>query len=536
MIRVLTKLLDPMKISFSRHRPMVRLPGGRFRHSVRWLALPLLLSGCAPATAQSDRGDIAGPSVPASEAPQAPAFARGLAAQIDAIISRPPFDRTHWGIEVWDPASQQVLYARNAQKHFVPASTLKLVVSSAALHLLSPEYRYTTTIYGVGAIRNGTLEGDLVVYGRGDPMLSGRYAATQTAIFEALVDSLYAQGLRRVTGSVIADESFWDADYTRGDWESYDLLWWYAAPVGALGFNDNSIDFRVVPGSRVGQPARITWQPETSFFDFENRTVTVAAGRPHTLDFKRDDDSDRIIAYGNIPRGTPARTEYFAVEAPARYAATVFREVLERRGIRVGNPGVRVNSDAGTSLAGEAQVLIAHRSPPLAQVIGPILGTSQNWFAEQLVKTLGRERRGEGSWEAGLAVEREFLMSVVGIDSSAFVLRDGSGLSSGNLITPRALVQLLAFAREMPNAEVLRQALPVSGRSGSLRARLSDLPGRVAAKTGYIGNVDALSGYITLADGREVVFSVVANASGLPSSRVKSAIDDIVRAVAAADL
>jgi D-alanyl-D-alanine carboxypeptidase/D-alanyl-D-alanine-endopeptidase (penicillin-binding protein 4) len=535
MNRASMKLFILMSISLFRRDFPIRLLGSRLRHRAGWIALPLLLSSCAPATAQRESGTFVVPPASASTASKPQTKVPELAARIDAIISRPPLNRAHWGIEIWDPASRLEIYSRNAQKHFVPASTLKLVVSSAALHLLSPEYRYITTIYGVGAIRSGTLEGDLVLYGRGDPMLSGRYAPTQTAIFEALADSLYAQGLRRISGSVVGDESFWDAEYTRGDWESYDLLWWYAAPVSALGFNDNSIDFRVAPGARVGQPARITWQPETSFLRFENRTVTVAAGRPNTLDFSRVPGTDRVVAYGEIPLDAAARTEYFAVEGPARYAATVFREVLERRGIRIVGSEVRVNSDARTSVSKEAQVLAEHRSPPLAHVIGPILGTSQNWFAEQLVKTLGRERRGEGSWKAGLAVEREFLTSVVGIDPSAFVLRDGSGLSGGNLITPHALVQLLAFAREMPNADVFRQALPVSGRSGSLRARLTDLPSRVAAKTGYIGNVDALSGYITLADGRELIFSVVANASGQPSSRVKSAIDEIVRAIAAAD-
>jgi len=455
-----------------------------------------------------------------------------LAGRIDAIVDRRPFDRAHWGIAVWDPATGEALYRRDADRHFVPASNLKLVVAAAAAHLLHPDYRYRTTVHAGGPVRDGVLEGDVVLYGRGDPMISGRYYPSATAVLDSLADALYRRGVRSVAGGVTADESYFDSVYLREDWERYDLLWWYAAPVGALGFNDNSIDFRVEPGAQAGALARITGSPESAAWRLDNRGRTVARGRPKTLDFDRVPGTNRIIAYGEIPRGAPASTEYVAVVEPARVTGTVFREALERRGIRVTRTEVRVVSDPARSPAAGAAVLAEHVSPPLPQVIGPILGTSQNWFAEQLVKTLGREMRGEGSWSAGLAVEREFLTRVVGIDSAAIVLRDGSGLSSGNLVTPDALVQLLAWARTAPRGELVRDALPVSGRSGSLRSRLTDMPGRVAAKTGYISNVDSLSGYVTLADGRELVFSVIANASGLPSSRMKGAIDEVVKAIA----
>jgi D-alanyl-D-alanine carboxypeptidase/D-alanyl-D-alanine-endopeptidase (penicillin-binding protein 4) len=460
------------------------------------------------------------------------AAAAALARRIESVVDRAPFDRAHWGIAVWDPSTGQAVYRRDADRHFVPASNLKLVVSAAAAHLLGPEFRYRTTVHAGGPLRDGTLAGDVVLFGRGDPTISGRYFPSATAVLDSLAEALHRRGVRRVAG-VTADESHFDSAYLREDWERYDLLWWYAAPVGALGFNDNSIDFRVEPGAGVGDPARIAGAPRSAFWQLENRSRTVARGRPRTFDFDRVPGTNRILALGEIPRGADAGTEYVAVVDPARVTGTVFREALERRGIRVDRAEVRVVSDPAQSRAAGAPVLAEHLSPPLPQVIGPILATSQNWFAEQLVKTLGREMKGEGSWSAGLAVEREFLEQVVGVDSAAFVLRDASGLSSGNLVTPDMLVKLLAWTRTSPRGALVRDALPVSGRSGSLRSRLTDLPGRVAAKTGYIGNVDSLSGFVTLADGREVAFSVIANASGLPSSRMKGAIDDVVRAIAA---
>ncbi len=455
-----------------------------------------------------------------------------LAARIDSILSRPALRQAHWGVLVSDAATGRVLYARDAERHFIPASNLKLVVSATAAHHLPPDFRFRTTVYGTGAVSGGVLQGDLVLYGRGDPMISDRYFPSRTAVWEALADSLRARGIRRVAGAVVADESFFDADRVRGDWESYDTRWWYGAPVSALGFNDNSIDFRVAPGVTPGARAVITWEPRSSYVSLENTATTGAAGSGNTLDFERT-RGNGVRAYGAFPAGAAPRTEHFAVADPAEYTGTVFRETLERRGIEVANDSVRVVSDPARSPARGAAVLAEHQSPALDKAIGPILLNSQNWFAEQLLKAVGRHVAGEGSWDAGLRVEREFLAGVVGIDTADVVLRDASGLSAGNLVTPRALVRLLDYVRRTPRQAVVRDALPVSGGRGSLQARFTDLPGRVRAKTGYIGNVDSLAGYLTRADGGEVTFAIISNASGQPSSRMKAGIDDIVRAVAA---
>jgi len=488
---------------------------------------------------------LLGPAVPHALPAQgdnlAPARASGATAasaslrrRIDAVLARPALSRADWGIEVRDAASGRVLYARSADRLFIPASNLKLVVSATAAHHLAPDYRYRTTVYGTGPVRGGVLEGDLVLYGRGDPLIGERYGRRRTAAWEELADSLLARGIHRVSGGVVADDSYFEAEHLRPDWEAYDLRWWYAAPVGALGFNDNSVEVHIAPGE-VGGRARVTWEPETEYVSLENRTVTVASGRPSTVDLERAGPHG-IRAYGQVPASAGADTEFFAVHSGAEFAGTAFRETLERKGIAVGRAGVRVVSDSTQSPVAGATVLAEHLSDPLPRVIAPILLNSQNWFAETLLKTVGREVRGEGSWSAGIAAERDFLTRVVGVDSADVELRDGSGLSAGNLVTPRALVRLLGYVHRTPAMRVVRDNLPVSGREGSLRARFSDLPGRVAAKTGYIGNVDSLSGFVTMADGRTAVFSIIANKSGQPSSRMKAAIDDVVRAVAASSL
>ncbi|HSK20110.1 MAG TPA: D-alanyl-D-alanine carboxypeptidase/D-alanyl-D-alanine-endopeptidase [Longimicrobiales bacterium] len=474
------------------------------------------------------------------------AAAPGLAAQqtplprgVAELIERAPHDRAHWGIAVSDAATGETLVGHNADRLFIPASNTKLVVAAAAAHYLDPDFRYTTTLESTGEIVDGVLRGDLVLRGTGDPTISGRYADDMLDIPDALADSLHARGIRRIEGAVVADESHWDGDYVRPDWEGYDLLWWYAAPVSALGFNDNAIDFTIAPGS-AGGPATITWRPQTDFFAFVNRTTTTPPGTRSTLDFTRIAGTDTIIAYGNIAADASRHTEYFAVDDPARYAGTVLREALERAGIAVADRTVRVvrgrspiMGDRRDVEAARHTVLAAHRSVPLPRLIAPVLQTSQNWFAEQLLKTIGRETAGEGSWSSGLDAERRFLIDIVGVDSTAFRLRDASGLSSGNLLTPAALVRILAYMDRTPRMAPARAALPVSGgRTGSLRLRLEDLAGRVAGKTGSINNVDSLSGYLTADSGRMLIFAIVANNSGQSSSSMRPVLDDIVRVLA----
>jgi D-alanyl-D-alanine carboxypeptidase/D-alanyl-D-alanine-endopeptidase (penicillin-binding protein 4) len=450
-----------------------------------------------------------------------------------AEVAEGPLARAHWGVAAYDLTDRRWVALHAADRYFVPASNLKLVVTAVALERLGLAYSWRTSVYGTAPVgRDGILRGDLILYGRGDPNLSGRFAGTITGVFEALADSLAARGLRRVTGALLADESYWDTDYLRGEWESYDTLWWYAAPVGALGFNDNAVDFAVRPGSRAGEPPVIEGEPESEFWTLENRAVTGLPGAARTFDMRREPGTNRIEAYGVLPLDADPRTEYFAVVDPAGWAGTVFREVLGQRGIAVEGP-VRTVSESERSpiAAGDTVALASWVSPPLARVVETINQRSQNWHAEMVLKTLGREVAREGSWPAGLRVERETL-AALGVDSTAFILRDASGLAAENLVTPRAVVDLLAVARERPWGEAFVASLPLAaGQSGSLRRRFANTvgAGRVRAKTGFIENVYALAGYLTTLEGHELAFSVIVNQTGpAGGAAATAAIDRLV--------
>ncbi len=442
-------------------------------------------------------------------------------------------ERAHWGVAVYDLEARRWVKLHNADRWFIPASNQKLVVSAVALERLGPGFTYLTSVYATGPVEDGVLRGDLVLYGRGDPNLSCRHAPEMLSIFEWMADSLIDRGLTRVTGDLLGDQSHWDDEQTRGDWSAYDVLWWYAAPVGALGFNDNSIDFRIRPAAVVGEPPVIVGEPRSSFYTLENRAVTGLRGSATTFDLTRVPGTNRVVAYGSLPLDGPSWTEYFAVTDPARYTATVFREVLERRGIVVEGVTRTVTDPALSPVAaGDTLPLASHTSPPLEKVIDAINTRSQNWHAEQLLKTLGRELAGEGSWEAGLTVELSTL-AALGVDTLDFELRDGSGLAGTNLATPRGLVTILARARSRPWGDVFEASLPVAAKTGSLKRRYHGSPaeGRVRAKTGFLENVYALSGYLTSLTGRALAFSVIVNGTG--GGMDEEALDAIDRLVVA---
>src|SRR5881398_2902753 len=405
---------------------------------------------------------LAAQSSPATR-PRTAALRGSLEHRLAQLVDAPPFDRATWGMYVVDDRGR-VLYRRNADHFSVPASNTKLVVTAAAAVLLPADYRVTTSLYVNGRVEAGVLYGDLILYGRGDPTWSQRCYSVDTlapgacdsafTAIDAIADSVRARGLRRITGKLVGDGSYFEPTIVHPGWNAWDLNWWYAAPVSGLGFHDNSVDFHIAAGAAVDQPPVITWSPELALFTFENRARTVPADSTSTIgdNFFRTPGTWDIWAEGTVALGRKPWIESFALPDPNRYAARALEAALQRRGIAV-QGGTASTTDSLTYAAGRAQPPLAeYLGRPLDDIIFPILNTSQNWFAEMLLKILGREFRGEGSWNAGLDVERRFLSDSVGIDSTAFALEDGSGLAAGNLITPRAFVRLLAYMRRHPKA------------------------------------------------------------------------------------
>jgi D-alanyl-D-alanine carboxypeptidase/D-alanyl-D-alanine-endopeptidase (penicillin-binding protein 4) len=469
----------------------------------------------------------------------APVGAQALQKRIDTRLAAPPVNRNLWGVVLLGPDGKQ-LYGRNADRMFIPASNTKLVVSAVAAALLPPDWTVQTSVYATGPVENGEIRGDLVLYGRGDPTMGKRcYAVDTTAPGACDTDSflrlrqlaggLRSRGVTTVTGDLVGDGSWFSGEIVNGDWEAYDLNWWYAAPVSGLGFNDNSIDFTYAPGSALGAPATIGFTPDFGTVAFENRSRTVAAGQPTTIDFYREPGTMRVWAEGDVALDSKGGKEYFALPDPDLFTAWAMRTVLADSGIAVLGATRSTTDSMRYHAARQGAPLAEASSRPLRDWIFPILNTSQNWYAEMLLKQLGRQFGQDGSWRGGLAVERRVLIDSMKADSTQFALRDGSGLSAGNLVSPQTFATLLAWIRRHPHFETFAAGLPQSGQRGSLKSRFVGTPleGKVRAKTGSINRVNALSGYIEL-PGRTLTFSVQANNHTLGSRVMIPQIDSLV--------
>ncbi len=502
-------------------------------YGARWLAIPLTLS-------------VALSTLPHPVAAQ---LSRTAVRRLDSLLQAPPFHRNLWGVALMDDRGRLV-YGHNADRLFMPASNTKLVVSALAAALLAPDWSVATSLYAAGPVSDGMIQGDLVLYGRGDPTFSRRCYSVDTLLggacdrdpaarFGELARALKANGIRAVQGDLVGDGSWFDGELVHQDWGSYDLNWWYAAPVGGLAFNDNSVEITWKPGPALDAPAILTLDPDLGDVTLENRTRTVGMGGESDIGDRmyREPGTLHLWAEGTVTAEHSGGTESFALPDPSLYAARALRRALTEAGISVLGTTRSTTDSLAYRYARQSPPLAETRSRPLRDWIFPILNTSQNLFAEMLLKQLGRQFGAAGSWREGLAVEQRFLIDSVGLDSTLFALADGSGLSASNLVAPLAFARLLQFIRRHPRfADNFAPGLPLSGAVGSLKTRFIGTPleGRVRAKTGSIARVNTLSGYFDLPDGRTFTFSVQSNHHAQGSRRTIAAIDSLVVAMAKA--
>jgi D-alanyl-D-alanine carboxypeptidase/D-alanyl-D-alanine-endopeptidase (penicillin-binding protein 4) len=445
---------------------------------------------------------------------------------IDSIISVYPLDRVSWGIEVFDPATLRLLYRHGAEKHFIPASNTKIVATSAAMALLGPDWRYHTEVYALGS-RTGSVVEHILVVGQGDPTMSERFFGNDFAVLSALADSVWRAGVRRVTRGVIIDATYFDDTFVHPAWEVGDLRSSDAAPVAAVAIGEGTFAAVVRPGHASGQPASVRVLGPAGLVRVRSEVRTDTADARTSIDARLAGDT--IVFTGTIALNAPADTEHTALADPVAYAGGAFAAALRERGIDVAG-SVRTLLDTmevDNLLSLRHSRIASWESPPMRDIVAALMKPSANWITEQLCKTLGAAKNDRGSWPSCVAVEGRFLVSA-GVDSTAFLLRDGSGLAAQNLLTPHAIVQLLEFDRRAPWGEDYRHALAEPGEKGTLQRRLLPLKGRLWAKTGSITNVNSLSGYLKADSGKMLIFSIMSNGSGRTASEVRRAMDAIV--------
>ena len=447
------------------------------------------------------------------------AAVRELRAHLAQVFSAPIMARGVWAVDVRSLDTGERLYELNSGKLMMPASNMKVVTLATAAEILGWDYRFTTTLETSAPIENGVLLGDLVIRGTGDPTLNTRQERA-TAVLAEWIGILRAAGIQEIRGRIIGDDQAFD-DEGLGDGWSWDYLQFgYAAPVGALQFNEDVAPLTVTPGPRPGDPAVVTLAPGSGL-DVVNRAVTGAEETAETIDFRRRLFRTSLEITGSIPAGSSPVTRNVTVVNPTIYFAQSVKDALVAAGIRVSGEAADLD-DLTIENGDQKRVLGSTSSPPLREIATVLMKVSQNLYAETIVKALGASSGEIGTTAAGRRLMRKTL-TAWGIPEDAYVISDGSGLSRYNYVSAGMVTAILErMYRDPRHREEFTATLPVAGKDGTIASRMRRTlaEGNATAKTGSIANVRSLSGYVRTRDGETLVFSIIANDFVIPAATV----------------
>lgn len=484
---------------------------------MRMAPMALLVATAACATHASPDTPAAAPEPRRS----APAI-RQLQADLSTIFNAPVMSRGTWGVDVRSLETGDRLFELNAGKLMMPASNMKILTLAAAAEALGWDARFTTTVEATGVVWAGRLDGDLVIRGSGDPTISGR-GERAAAVLDEWAGVLRAAGIEQIDGRIVGDDQAFDEPGIGPGWSWDYLQYGYAAPIGALQFNEDVAALRVHPGAREEDPAVVRLQPGSGL-SLSNLAMTAAAGTPETIAYRRHIDRPVLEITGSIPLGSAPLSRSVAVVNPTLFFVQAVKDGLEARGITVGGAAVDIDDVAAEfqAAAPERHVLASTQSATLREIATVLMKVSQNQYAETLLKAAGAATGGLGTTQAGRTAARAVFRSW-GIPDDAYVQADGSGLSRYNYVTPDAIATILQRLHTDPrHREPFASTLPIAGKDGTIASRMrrTRAEANATAKTGSIANVRALSGYVRTRDDETLVFAILANDFTIPAATV----------------
>jgi serine-type D-Ala-D-Ala carboxypeptidase/endopeptidase (penicillin-binding protein 4) len=468
-----------------------------------------------------------------------------LAKAIDGLLNESDAGRARWGVFVMSLKDSRVLYSRDADKLFTPASNMKVYTTAVALDLLGADYRWRTSVYADKQPETGGIvDGDLTLYGRGAPDLMSKSNGDAPSLTN-LADQVYQAGVREIRGNIIGDNSYFRGELFGEGWQWTDIQWYFGAEPSALSINENSVEVTITPAKQGGS-ASVVVNPNSSPVHLTNTTKTGERDDTTSIGIIRDLSSNDVHVWGDFPVNGHAFSALLSVHDPAAWAANLFRQALISRGVKVTGQARSRDFRAATGGVFDPQKSfeMAHEdSEPLGKIVHRTNKESNNLFAELILRTMGKERGGlapdpdqrknreRGDDEAGTAVVRSWLESR-GITTNGLAIRDGSGLSRLDLITPETTVRLLAAISNTSSATAFHDSLPVAGRDGTLNSRLKPLAGRISAKTGTLTYTHSLSGYAATPVNDTLVFSIMCNDATTTEHGALRVIDGIAAAIA----
>ncbi len=428
-----------------------------------------------------------------------------------------------WAADIRSLDTGEHLVDLNAGKLMMPASNMKILTLAATAEALGWDHRFTTTLETTASLVSGVLDGDLIVVGTGDPTISARNGRA-ASVLDEWAAVLRAAGVSSISGRLVGDDQAFDDEGIGGGWAWDYLQYGYAAPVGALQFNEGTATLTVTPGAEPGTGTSVSVSAGAGF-DVRNLSRTGPAGSPVTIDYRRRLDRPILEITGSIPAGTAPMTRAVAVVNPTVFFAQSLKDGLIARGISVSGEAVDLDDIAGERSGQPAvvrRVLASTPSPPLRDIATVLMKVSQNLYAETLLKALGAARGGPGTAEGGRNAAAATL-AAWGVPADGYVMADGSGLSRYNYLTASAITTVLEHLyRDPRHRDPFVATLPIAGKAGSLSARMrrTRAEGNAVAKTGSISNVRALSGFVRTRDGEMLAFSILTNDFVIPSATV----------------
>ena len=473
---------------------------------------------------------------------QAQAATNRFSARVEVALGSAPANKGEWGLLIADGATGETLYELNADKYFVPASNLKLFTTALALAKLGPEFRFHTTLETHGAISaDGTLAGDLILVGRGDPNLSNRkfpyenkeeFDGAPERVLAELADAMVAKGVKRITGDIIGDDSYFPREIYPDGWEIGDIVWNYGAAISAIVVDDNTVTLTLTPGELAGNPVRAELTPGTPDFYVQNDVVTSGAEVKGDLTLTREAGATLVTVRGTLPARSTARKLVLALHEPAEHAAALLTRLLTDRGVKIEGTSRAIHLPEAAGVDSPRAVLAEHLSIPLGDSIKLVNKISQNLHTEMLLRAAARQ---SGIWATpeDLAKFPMDFYAAAGIAAGDVVQTDGSGLSRHDLVTPRAIVALLKYAQGQPWFEPYYASLPIAGTDGTLEDRMKNTiaAGRVHAKTGSVEHVRTRSGFAETPAGRRLIFSFLGNNQGGKNHEATDALDALTVAM-----
>lgn len=443
----------------------------------------------------------------------------------------------HVGVSVYSHEFREYLFKRNDEHAFTPASLMKLFTTAAALYRLGPDFRFHTVIQIDTLVSHqGEYLGNLIVRGTGDPTWSPLYRPDALSVFDTWAQIIDTTGIEAIRGSIIGDDDYFDdTDHAPG-WAWDDLSYNYAPPIGALNVNGNSVSVVVQPPRFLTDITTVRLRPETGYMRVINGVRTVDSTGPTDVRVLRELNSNVVDIFGtaSIASNRDSLALAVSVANPTLYSLSFLRTALVNRGIRVKGQLVDIDDWSDTLDASRYMSLAVDHSPPLSQMIRTINMHSDNLGAEALLKTMGRLVLGDGSFERGCDVVRNFLRRY-DVKTNNMVMVDGSGLSRLNLCTPDHIIKLFVAMRQHAYGEVFFTSLAAPGQPGTMQRRLTGSRAEkfVRAKTGSLNNISNIAGIVTTRDGETLFYTIMVNNITGPIAPIEGIQDMIAMRLAA---